>query len=78
MNPFEYAPALESTSIVTIADRYKLFINGKFVAPRSGKYFPTINPATGAASQRMGRSSIDAPSDWKVRLTVACCNAKPN
>ncbi len=47
MNPFEYAPALESTSIVTIADRYKLFINGKFVAPRSGKYFPTINPATG-------------------------------
>ena len=47
MNPFEYAPALESTSIVSIADRYGLFINGKFVVPKSGKYFSTINPATG-------------------------------
>lgn len=45
MNPFEYAPALESTAIVQIKDRYGLFINGKFVAPKSGKYFPTINPA---------------------------------
>ena len=45
MNQFEYAPALESTAIVTIAERYNLFINGKFVAPKSGKYFPTINPA---------------------------------
>ena len=47
MSPLEYAPALESTSIVSIADSYKLFISGKFVAPISGKYFPTINPATG-------------------------------
>ncbi len=46
MNPFEYSPAPESTAIVSIKDRYGLFINGKFVAPRSGKYFPTINPAT--------------------------------
>ena len=47
MNPFEYAPALESTSIVSIKDSYGLFINGKFVAPKSRKYFDTINPATG-------------------------------
>lgn len=46
MSPFEYAPALESTSIVSIAERYNLFINGKFVPPKSGKYFSTINPAT--------------------------------
>jgi len=46
MNPFEYASAPESTAIVSIKDRYGLFINGKFVAPKSGKYFPTINPAT--------------------------------
>lgn len=46
MSTFEYAPALESTAIVSIADRYGLFINGRFVAPKSGKYFPTINPAT--------------------------------
>lgn len=46
MSTFDYAPALESTGIVSIADRYGLFIGGKFVAPKSGKYFPTINPAT--------------------------------
>lgn len=45
MSQFEYAPALESTAIVNIAERYNLFINGKFVTPKSGKYFPTINPA---------------------------------
>ena len=46
MSAFEYAPALESTSIVDIKERYGHFINGKFQAPKSGKYFPTINPAT--------------------------------
>ena len=46
MSTFDYAPALESTAIVSIAERYGLFINGKFVAPKSGKYFPTINPAS--------------------------------
>jgi aldehyde dehydrogenase (NAD+) len=43
---FDYAPAPESRDIVTIAPRYGLYIGGKFVAPRSGKHFPTINPAT--------------------------------
>ena len=46
MSEFEYAPALESTSIVDIKDSYGLFINGKFAAPKSGKHFATINPAT--------------------------------
>jgi len=44
--PWEYSPSLESTDHVEIADRYDLFIGGKFVAPHSGKYFETINPAT--------------------------------
>ena len=43
---FEYAPAPESTSIVNIKSEYGLFINGKFVATKSGKRFATINPAT--------------------------------
>lgn len=46
MSAFEYAPALESTAIVDIKERYGHFVNGKFQAPKSGKYFPTINPAT--------------------------------
>jgi aldehyde dehydrogenase (NAD+) len=46
---FEYAPSIEATDIVKIQPQNKLFIGGKFVAPSSGKYFPTINPATGEA-----------------------------
>ncbi len=37
----------------------------------------TSRPVTGAASHSTGRSSIDAPSDWKIRLTFAFCSAKP-
>ena len=58
MNPFEYAPALESTALVTIKDRYHLFINGKFVAPKSGKYFSTINPATGKPLSKIAEANL--------------------
>lgn len=43
---FDYAPSLESTKVVTIKDKYDLFINGKWTPPKSQKYFKTINPAT--------------------------------
>jgi aldehyde dehydrogenase (NAD+) len=43
---FEYSSAPESKAIVTIDSVYKLFIGGKFVAPKAGKTFTTINPAT--------------------------------
>ena len=42
---WSYAPAPESKDHIRLNDRYNLFINGKFVAPHSGKYFDTINPA---------------------------------
>jgi aldehyde dehydrogenase (NAD+) len=41
-----YAPAPESDSYIKLRPRYSLFIGGKFVAPRSGNYFDSINPAT--------------------------------
>ena len=43
---WSYAPAPEAHNYIKIRPRYQLFINGKFVAPRSGKYFESINPAT--------------------------------
>jgi aldehyde dehydrogenase (NAD+) len=43
---WEYAPSLESTDHFKIASRYELFIGGRFVAPKTKRYFPTINPAT--------------------------------
>ena len=41
-----YAPAPEASNYIKVKPRYQLFIGGKFVAPRSGKYFGSINPAT--------------------------------
>ncbi|HRH01403.1 MAG TPA: aldehyde dehydrogenase family protein [Bacteroidia bacterium] len=41
-----FAPAPESTSHIQVKKQYDLFINGKWVKPESGKYFPSINPAT--------------------------------
>jgi aldehyde dehydrogenase (NAD+) len=41
---WDYAPAPETVA-VKIQPRYELFINGKFTAPSSGKYFDSINPA---------------------------------
>ena len=43
---WSYAPSRESSEIVDLDARYGLFIGGKFRAPASKKYFPTINPAT--------------------------------
>ena len=43
---WDYAPAPEDSKSYVIAPRHDLFINGKFVAPHSGRYFDTINPAT--------------------------------
>jgi len=43
---WQYAPAPESKEHIQLKNQYDLFINGKFVAPASGKYFDTVNPAT--------------------------------
>lgn len=43
---WDYAPAPEDAKSYTIAPRHELFINGRFVAPKSGRYFTSINPAT--------------------------------
>lgn len=43
---WSYAPSIEATDHVAIRARYGLFIGGRFVAPRSQKWFATINPAT--------------------------------
>ncbi len=42
----DYAPAPESTSIVSIDSEYGLFIGGEFVEAQSNKFFTTLSPAT--------------------------------
>ena len=43
---WEYAPAPEASDHVKIDPKYGLFIGGRWVSPRSGKYFQTISPST--------------------------------
>jgi aldehyde dehydrogenase (NAD+) len=45
---WEYAASIEATDHISLRNRYGLFIGGEFVAPKSGRYFTTINPATEA------------------------------
>jgi len=63
MGTWEYAPAPEATDVVSIRDTYDLFIGGEWVAPRSGEYLKTINPASEevlAAVPIAGEDDIDA------------------
>jgi aldehyde dehydrogenase (NAD+) len=43
---WEYASAPESRDIVSLEDRYQLYIGGSFVEPVSDEYLPTLDPAT--------------------------------
>src|SRR5215213_58277 len=44
--PWEYASAPESRDVVALKARYGLFVGGKEVAPRSGRWFTSVDPAT--------------------------------
>ena len=59
---WKYAPSPEATDHIRLQKQYDLFIDGKFVAPKSGKYFDTINPATEvklAAVAEAGTEDVD-------------------
>jgi aldehyde dehydrogenase (NAD+) len=59
---WEYDPAPE-TADPKLKSKYDLFIGGKFVAPKSGKYFESINPATEeplALIALAGQADVDA------------------
>src|SRR4030095_5940195 len=62
-----YAPAPE-TAAVKIAPRYELFIGGKFVAPRSGKYFPSLNPAN---EKQLAEIAIGNAGDISAAVAAA-------
>ena len=62
-NPFEYAPAPESTSILNLQPSYGLFIDGEFVATKDGHAYKTINPANEevlAEITEAGSADVDA------------------
>ena len=68
MEKFEYAAAPESAALVDIKSQYGLFINGKFVAPKGGKTFTTINPAT---EEVLAKISYAELADVNLAVTAA-------
>src|SRR4029079_6609772 len=58
--PWEYAPAPESRDIVTIKERYGLFIGGRFVPAKDGATFSTVNPAT---EEKLALVAKGSPAD---------------
>src|SRR2546426_6592304 len=65
---WEYAPARESKDIVSIQDRYGLFIGGKFVEPLSGRYFDTIDPSN---EEKLAEVADAGPEDVDLAVTAA-------
>jgi aldehyde dehydrogenase (NAD+) len=59
---WDYAPAPEARDIVSLDDRYGLFVGGEFVEPASGEYFPTIDPSSEAPLAEVaqaGKEDVD-------------------
>ena len=65
---WEYAESRESTEIVGIDDRYGLYIDGEFRAPKSKKHFPTINPAN---EDQLAEVAEAGPADVSDAVSAA-------
>jgi aldehyde dehydrogenase (NAD+) len=59
--PFDldYAAAPESSAVVSIAERYRLFIGGEWVEPHSEASFTTTNPATEESLAQVAEADAD-------------------
>lgn len=60
---WDYAPAPESSSIVSIASDYGLFINGAFTDAKSDARIASINPATGKKLSNIAAASAEDVDD---------------
>jgi aldehyde dehydrogenase (NAD+) len=66
-NLWEFDPAPE-TADPKLKARYDLFIDGKFVRPRSGKYFESINPGN---EKKLAEIALAGPSDVDAAYRAA-------
>ncbi|HEY0947408.1 MAG TPA: aldehyde dehydrogenase family protein [Opitutaceae bacterium] len=64
---WEFDPSPE-TADPKLKPRYDLFINGQFVAPRSGKYFASLNPAS---EQKLADIALAGDADVNAACEAA-------
>lgn len=65
-----YDPAPQTIDHVDLDERYGLFVDGEFVAPRSRKHFATVNPATEeplAEVAQAGEADVNAAVEAATR-----------
>jgi aldehyde dehydrogenase (NAD+) len=67
--PWEYAPAPEARSIVTLQERYGLFVDGKFRDAAGGATFTTVDPSTELPLAEVAKASA-ADIDKAVAAAV--------
>ncbi|MBP6313297.1 MAG: aldehyde dehydrogenase family protein, partial [Flavobacteriales bacterium] len=65
---WQLAPAPESKDHFKLKEQYELFIGGKWVKPKSGKYFDTINPAN---EQKLARIAEANEADVDAAVKAA-------
>ncbi|HET7830845.1 MAG TPA: aldehyde dehydrogenase family protein [Candidatus Limnocylindrales bacterium] len=66
--PWEYAPAPESREIVTLQERYGLFIDGRFREAAGGATFTTVDPST---EQPLAEVAKASPADIDRAVAAA-------
>ena len=65
---WDYAPAPEDAKYLKIAPRHELFIDGRLVAPSTGRYFDTINPAT---EEKLSEIALGGAPDVDAAVAAA-------
>ncbi len=65
---WDYAPAPEARDVVSIKDRYPLFIGGEWLEPRSGEWFTTVDPAS---EEPLAEVAFAGPEDVDVAVQAA-------
>jgi aldehyde dehydrogenase (NAD+) len=63
-----YAPAPESRAILSLEERYGLYVGGEMVEPRSGEWFTTISPAT---EEPLAEVALAGPEDVAAAVGAA-------
>jgi aldehyde dehydrogenase (NAD+) len=65
---WDYAPAPEARDIVSIRERYGLFVGGEVVEPKSGEWFESISPAT---EERLFEVALAGEEDVQLAVGAA-------
>jgi aldehyde dehydrogenase (NAD+) len=65
---WDYAPAPEARDIVSLRERYGLFVGGEVVEPKTGEWFESISPAT---EERLFEVALAGEEDVQLAVGAA-------